>query len=41
VNYENFLTKQLRIPAEPRLFPLYVNGKAIDYKLDEIGSKEE
>jgi len=41
VNYENFLTKQLRIPAEPRLFPLYVNGKVIDYKLDEIGSKEE
>ena len=34
VDFENKLTQSLRTVAEPRLFPLYVNGKVIDYKLD-------
>jgi hypothetical protein len=41
VSYANFLTKNLRISAEPRLFPLYVNGSIIDYKLEDCGSVEE
>lgn len=39
VDYENFLTKQLRVPLEPRLFPLYVNGRIVDYNLkDYVGT---
>ena len=34
IQFENNLTKSLRTSAEPRLFPLYVNGKVIDYKFD-------
>ena len=34
INYENFITKQMRVSTEPKLFPLLANGKVIDYKFD-------
>lgn len=43
INYENSLTKHLRISTEPRLFPLYVNGSVINYnfEVDETEKDEQ
>ena len=43
INYENSLTKHLRISTEPRLFPLYVNGSVINYnfEVDETEKNEQ